>query len=295
LTTGSLCIARVSVVLAIFAGVVSTMHALTDGPLKRVYLEWLNQKVAAWPAVSSLYLSGASPNYQLWEYVVRDKDKGIANVYIVVPRELPEEQVEKACAHMESRLEEYLTLITITAFEQKPERPIYEPGMPGNRWRLLHNKVKDIRVFESIPLVLDELRDQHFLGRDSLGKGIGISDEWFGSTLQGVALAKSIWDADADHEWVLHPYVFGSETLLSLEISLAKKKETSEEYRQYVRQLLALTREMVPDAKNISIELSYRDSVETLARLQWSKELTYVDYRDEVIGERRIEEPSAWD
>jgi len=295
LTTGSLCIAKVSAVLAIFAGVVSTVHALTDEPLKRVYTEWLNDKASAWLAISSLYLSGVSPNYQLWEYVVRDKDKGIANVSIVVPRELPEEQVEEACAHMESCLEEYRTLVTITAFEQKSERPVYKPGMPGNRWRLLHNKVKDIRVFESIPLVLDELRYQHFLGRDSLDQEIGIADEWFGSTAQGIALAKLIWNADADHEWVLHPYVFRSDKLLSLEISLTKRKETSEQYRQCVRQVLAQTKEMVPDAKNIWIDLCFRDTIDTLASLQWSEELPYVSYRDEVIGESKIEEPSAWD
>jgi hypothetical protein len=295
LPTTAVAIAKVSLVLAVFIAVMSIVYALTDETIKRIFTEWLNQKASSWLAVSSLYLCAVSPDYQIWEYFVRDKNKGIANVSIVVPRGLSGELVKKACEHVESRLEEYRNLIVITAFEENPERPVYKLGMPGNRWRLLHNKVKGIRVFESIPLVLDELRYQHFLGRNSLREGVEIEDEWFGNTPKGMALAKSVWEADADHEWVLHPYVFESDAILSFEISLAKRRAKSDQYRQYVRELLTLTRQMIPDAKNILVELSFRDTVETLARLNWSKELPYAEYKDELIGESKIEKPSAWD
>jgi len=295
LPTTAVAMAKVSLVLAIVIAVMSSVRSLTDEAIKGIFTEWLSHKASSWLAVSSLYLCVVSPNYQIWEYVVRDKRKGIADVFIVVPKGLSGELVEEACEHMESRLEEHRNLVTITAFEENPERPAYRLGMPGNRWRLLHNKTKGIRVFEPIPLILDELRYQHFLGRDSLREGEELPDEWFGNTPGGITLAKAVWEADANHEWVLHPYVFESDTVLSLEICLAKRKAESDQYRQYVRELLTLARQMVPDAQNVLVELSFRDTVETLARLNWSKELPYVEYKDEVIGKSRIEKPAAWD
>lgn len=294
LPTTTIAVAKVSLVLAVFLASMSSVYALTDATIREVFTEWLRQKASSWLAVSAVYLCAVSPNYQIWEYLVRDKNKGIANVSIVVPRGLSEKLVQEACEHMKSRLEWYRRLVIVTAFEENPERPFYKLGMPGNRWRLLNNKVKGKEVFETIPLVLDEVRYQHFLGRHSLREGVEVPDEWFGNTPEGIALAKAVWEADTDHEWVLHPYTFESNVILSVEISLAKRKAKSTQYRQYVRELLTLTRQMLPGAQNIFVELAFRDTVEMLARLSWSKQLSYVAYKDELIDETRIEKLSAW-
>lgn len=272
----------------------STVYSLTDASYKVMFTEWLSQKAASWLAVSSIYQSVVSPNYQIWEYVVRDKQKGIANVSIIVPQGLSEEEVEKACEHMESRLQGYRNLVLITAFEQNRERPVYSWGMPGNRWQLLHNKTRRIRTFEPNPLILDELRYQHFLGMDSLQERMEIPDDWFGNTLHGIVLGRAVWDADVEHELVLHPYVFESGAILSLETHLMKRLAKSGQYRQYIRELLTLTRQKIPDAHSIWIELYFRDTINTLARLNWSKQLSYVEYRDEIDARSRIEKPDDW-
>ena len=286
---------KVALVLAVFVAMTSSVYALTDESIKAVFTEWLRQKVSSWQAISLLYLCVISPNYQIWKYCVRDKDQGIANVFIVVPKDSSEELVEKACEHMASRLDEYRHLVIITAFEEKPSRPVYELGMPGNRWRLLHNKSKGIREFEAIPLVLEDLRYQHFLGRDSLEKGTEIPEDWFGDTPDGKALAKSLWEEDGNHEWVLHPYVFTSEEFLSLEVSLAKRMSTSDQYREYVRRLLVSTRESISSVNTVLVELTFRDTLETLARVHWSEELSYVEYKDELTDRSAIEKPEVWE
>jgi len=287
--------AKVSLLIAIFVALMSSIYALTDDSFKRMFTQWLSQKATSWLAVSSVYQCVALPNYQIWEYVVRDKRKGIANVFIIVSQGLSEEEVEKACEHMESRLQEYRNFVLITAFEQNVERPAYRLGMPGNRWRLLHNKGKGIRIFEPNSLVLDELRYQYFLGMDSLQEEVEIPDGWFGNTPQGIAVAKAMWEADVGHEWVLHPYAFEDDTVLSLEVHLTKKMAKSDQYRQYIHELLTLTRQKVPDAQDIWIDLYFRDTVDTLAHLNWSEQLSYVEYKDEAVGKSRIEKPDDWD
>lgn len=293
--TTAVAVAKVSFVLAVFIAVMSSVYALTDETIKTVFTEWLNRKAASWLSASSLYLCVMSPNYQVWEYVVRDKRKGIANVSIVIPKDLPEEKVQEACEHIESRLEDYNNLVLVTAFEQNFERPVYKSGIPGKRWRLLHNKVKDIRTFEPFHLILDELRYQHFLGRDSLDEGVEIPAEWFGNTPKAKALGKAVWEADADHEWVLHPYVFESDTILSFEICLTKRKTKSGQYREYVRELLTMARQMAPDAQNVWIEVCFRDTLDTLTRLNWSNQLPYFEYKDEVNGKNKLEKPDCWE
>jgi hypothetical protein len=287
-------IAKVSVVLAVLVAVMASVNAFTDEAIKEVFTSWLKRKASSWLAVSSLYLCATSPNYQIWGYAKKDKREGIANVSIVVPKGLSEELVQEACEHMESRLEEYRTLIIITAFEQNPERPVYERGLPGNRWQLLHNKVKGIREFEANPLILDELRYQHFLGRDLLREGKEPPDGWFGDTVEGVELAKAIWETDPDREWVLHPFTFTSDKLLSIEISLKKRKPESSHYRQYIQEVLRLTRQIIPDASTIMIELAFRDTTQTLARLFCGEDLPYVEYKDELMDKQSVEPPANW-
>jgi len=287
-------VAKVSLLLAIFVAVMSSIYAFTDDLFKMRFTKWLDQKAVSWLAVSFIYQCAMSPNYQIWEYVVNDKQKGIANVSIIIPQGLSKKEVEKACEHMETRLQEYRNLVLITAFEQNVERPVYTYGMPGNRWQLLHNKNKGIREFEPIPFVANEPRYQHFLGRDCLQNGLEISDDWFGNTPQGIAIAKAIWKADVGHEWVLHPYAFEG-TILSLEINLTRRMAKSDQYRQYVRKLLTLTKQKAPDVQNIWIYLYFRDTIDILAHLNWSKQLSYVEYKDEIKGKSRIEKLDDWE
>ncbi len=286
--------AKVSLILAVFIAVMASVYALTDENVKEIFTEWLKHKSRSWMVVSALYECVISPNYEVWEYQQCDEKLGRANVSIVVPKGLPDEAVEKACEHMEAKLDKFRNLVIVTAFEEKPD-PVYQRGMAGNRWRLLYNKVQNIRSFEPIHLELDELRYQQFLGMDSLKEGTDIPDEWFGNTPQGIELAKSIWENDTDHEWILHPYIFQNKALVTAEISLAKRKSESDHYRQYVREVLLLARQAIQNASSIWIDLQFRDTIESLAHLIWDEGLPYIDYRDECIDKNRIEKSSAWE
>ena len=287
-------VAKVSLLLAVFSAVTFTVYAFTEDPFKRVFMEWLMQKASSWLAASTLYQCITSPGYQIWEFAVRGAKTGIANVSIVVPKGLSQESIEQACEHMESRLEGFRTLVIVTAFEQNPEKPVYRRGVPGNRWQLLHNKVKNIRIFEPIPLILEESRYQDFLGLDSLKEGKEIPDEWFGNTPTAIALSKAIWQADPDHGLILHPYTFESSAAHMLEVHLSKRLSRSKQYRRRIRDLLVVARQTIPDAENIWIDLCFRDTVDTLARLVWGKQLPYVEYKDETIGKTRTEDPNRW-
>jgi len=289
-------IAKGSLFLSVFLSVLSIVYTFTDAPSQERATEWLRTKVASWLAASSVYQSIMSPNYQIWEYVVHDKRRGVANVFIVVPKGISEEEAKKACEHMESCLDEFRSFVMITAYEQNVERPIYRYDIPGNRWRLLHNKNTKVRTFDAFPLSLDELRYQHFLGRDCSWDEAKIPDDWFGNTSQGVAVAKSIWKADTGHDLVLHPYVHVlGEQNLSIDVNFAKRMTNSDQYRQYIRKLLVLISEKIPNVKSIWIGLCFRDTVEVLAHLAWNEQLPdQVVYSDEVIGKTRFEAAKAW-
>jgi hypothetical protein len=286
-------VTKVAVLLGAFAGVASNVFALTDDDMKSIFTEWLAEKASAWIAVGCSYRCAITPDYQVWEYSQNDAKSGIANVSIVVPQGLSELAVRRACNHMEARCDSYSRLVIVTAFEQEAGRQMYRRGMSGNRWQLLHNKIKGLRTFEAIPLQLDELRYDHLLGRTSLEHGEPIPNDWFGDTSQQMQLGKTIWESDIQHEWVLHPFVGGSDHLLWLEIAMTKKMRTSDAYRNYVRELLKSARAQFPDTEHISIALCFRDTIDTLAQLDWSAD--YVNYRDDLSRRTTLEKAELWD
>lgn len=292
LPTTAIPTAKVSLMLALFVAVMSGVYALTDEVVKRLFTEWLHQKSASWLSLASLYQCITSPGYQVWEYVVRDADRSLANVSIVVPKGLSEEKVEEACEHMESRLHEW-NIVSVTAFERSDDQR-YRRGMPGRRWELVRNQSKGIRRFRPIHLVLDELRYEHFLGQKSLEKGRTISDEWFGETPVEQAVARAIWQTDLDQDLVLHPYAVETADVLSVEIQLVKRLAASEQYRGHMRTFLNVAREHARDATTIMLVMNFRDTVDSLASLTWSSDPPLVQYKDEVVGTSRIEDPDEW-
>lgn len=284
--------AKVSLMLAMFVAVMSSVYALTDETVKRLFTEWLRQKSASWLSLSSLYHCITSPGYQVWEYVVRDADRSLANVSIVVPRGLSEEEVEEACEHMESRLHEW-NVVIVTAFEQSHEQ-LYRRGMSGRRWELICNQSKEIRRFRAIHLILDELRYEDFLGQKCLEEGRTIPHEWFGETLVEQAVSRAIWQTDPDHILVLHPYAVETGDVLSVEIQLTKRLPTSEQYRDRLRAFLNVAREEAPGANTIMLSMNYRDTVDQLASLWWTGDPPLVQYRDGALGTTRMESPDDW-
>ncbi len=296
--TVSITVAKVSLFLAVFESVVFSVYSLTDDTVKSRLTCWLRKKAASWVAVGALYQSVSSPNYQIWEYVVDNKKDGIANVSIVVPRGLSESNVEQACEHMQSRLEGYWKVVIVTAFEQDVERPVYKLGIPGQRWRLIHNKPRGLKKFEPMHLSADELRYQNGLGRDRLEEGREIPDEWFGNSPRGVRLGKFVWATDPSHELIMHPYVYLSDAKgrsVFLDVHVLKRLGNPEQYRDSVRKWLALIRTEFPDLQTVSVDVYFRDSLDWLAHMFWDRQLSYVDYKDESQKESRIESPSDWD
>lgn len=290
----SVAIAKVSLILATFAAAMSIVYSLTDETVKNLFTNWLIQKSSMWVATCCLYKSVIEPNCQFWEYVVDNKKDGIANISIVVPKGLSEEKTKDVCDIVAKQHEEYRKIVIVTAFEQNTEKPIYKRSAPGRWWQYLHNKAKDIKQFHEVPSYKDEVRYNHFLGRDCFEKGTSIPDEWFGESPNCIKLGKAIWDTDARKEWILHPYVSENGKNISLDINLSKRKQSSTEYRVFAKKLLGQLIEVFPNANLITIDLYFRDTVDYITNLMLNRELDFVSYRDEISKKLRTESLRDW-
>jgi hypothetical protein len=290
----SIAIAKVSLILATFAAAMSIVYSLTDETVKDLFTNWLVQKSSLWVATCCLYKSIVEPNYQFWEYVVDNKKDGIANISIVTPKGLSEEKINEVCAYVAKQHEEYRRIVIVTAFEQNAEKLLYKRSAPGRWWQYLHNKAKDIKQFHEVPSYTDEVRYNHFLGRECLEKGVGIPDEWFGESPNSIKLGKAIWDADTGKGWILHPYASENGKNISLDINLSKKKQSSAEYRMFAKKLLEQLIDVFPDANLITIDLYFRDTVDFITNLMLNRELDYVSYRDDRSNKIRTESLKDW-
>lgn len=285
---------KVSIFLATFLMAVFLVWAFTDEHVKGRLADWLKRQAESWLAMSAVYQAIARPGYQVWDYVVQDvKGKSRTTVHIVVPHGSSDNDVERACRHMESTLRQY-RVVYIVAFEQKPEAPRYRLGMPGRRWRLIRIGLDQSPTFEPIHLEVEEPRYQHELAELYLTEGESPPDEWFGETPRGIHIARRIWDLDDGRELVMHPYVFDADRYIAVEVNLYRRMERSEQYRTYLKRLLTIARESTPSPSTIDIELYFRDTVDSLARVSWSTELPYVEYRDET-GAETIDSRQKWE
>jgi hypothetical protein len=249
---------KVSVFLATFLMAVFHVWAFTDEHVKGRLTDWLKRKAESWLAVSTIYRAIARPGYQVWDYVVQD-------------------------------------VVHITAFEQKTEDPRYRLGIPGRRWRLIRIGLDQPPTFEPIHLEVEEPRYQHELAKVYLAEGESPPDEWFGETSRGIHIARRIWGLDDGHELVMHPYVFDADRYIAVEVNLYRRMERPEQYHIYLKQLLTIARESTPPPTTIEIELYFRDTVDPLARVSWSTELPYVEYRDETGAETNMHSRQKWE
>mgnify|MGYP001142845764 CR=1 FL=1 len=288
-------IARFSFLLALFAMITTLVNFFTDETFNQGLITWLIVRSKKWIAVSSLYQCLNTPNYQIWEYVVDEKKKGIANVSIVIPKGLSDQDVETVCRHMAEKLGIYKSLILITAYEKNPDNR-YIRGIPGRRWEYLQNKKKDILEFKPIHLESDEIRYKHFLGQhlEELGNTSNLPDNWFGNNKIDQEIGKNIWFMETKRNIILHPYVMSSRNYISVEVQLTSRLQTTEEYRQLLQKIFNLIRDIESGVNNIIIGLCYRDTVEIVANANWMGDASYVSYKDELMKKQVFEEPSQW-
>jgi len=272
-------------------GVISSM---TSEPVRAVVTSWLRTRAHTWLAVSSLYGVATSPGYFILDFRVRDQKRGIANVSIVLPQGTSTDAARAACEHMEKRLVAFRRLVLVTAFELNSSRPEYRLELPGNKWRLLHNKSRSIRNFTFTPVEYDEPRFLPHLGRESLLSKRPIPDEWFGEEEHAVALSKAIWDNDQGHEWILHPYVQISEATVSLEISFTKRMASSAQYAAYMRNLVRVCSASIPQSQQIYVDIFFRDTADILARFFWNSALPTIEYKDEHLKVPSTQSASKW-
>jgi hypothetical protein len=285
-------VVKVSLFVSSFLLAVLLVWTFTEEKVKDRLTAALRRSVESWLAVSAVYGAVSRPGYQVWEWRAQ---RSQVSATIVVPAHSPDCEVESACRHMESGLKAY-ALVYVTAFEQKREEPRYQRGVAGRCWELRRVGHTQPVVFEAAHFDADELRYQDELGRRYLTEGKPIADEWFGNTEQAAHIARRIWEMDQGHELVMHPYAYDSgEKYLGLEVHLYRRLETSEEYRDRLRKLLAVCRSALPSRTTFDVELYLRDSVESLAKVLWSAELPYVDYEDHFHPRSRAEAPGAWD
>lgn len=287
---------KVSLLLAVFVSVITTTQAMIDDSFKEIFTERLKHKYNDWLAISSIYLSITSPNYQIWEYIVSDKKLGRANVNIVVPQELTEKQIEEACEHMATRLEKYRHWIRVTAFEQKDDQRVYGYGIPGKRWVLHHNKVNGSKHFEENHLILEELHEDHNLGQELIRKNEEIPDEWFGESSEAVKLARIIWDADIDHSLILHPYIsIPNDNVVIAHLHLTRRLTSSGEYEDFIRDQLVRITQYKPAANKIMISALSRETFDILASLDWNKDIDFVTYFDKVLNKSKTQHIKSWE
>jgi hypothetical protein len=94
-------------------------------------------------------------------------------------------------------------------------------------------------------------------------------------------LGKRIWENDTKHELIQHPYVFKANNFCGLEIALNKRLLDSNEYKDLVAILFNETVRMIPDCKTIRIDVTFRETLEPLAKLEYLLELEQINYKDE--------------
>ena len=289
-----LSIIRVSLLLSVFVALAANVYSLTDSSAAERLTSWLRTKAHTWIALASLYEGVISPGYQIWRFIRRDKRRGLVNASIVVPRGSIDDEVQKACEHLERRLHRFQTLIHVTAYEEDPSAPVYETWVTGRRWQLLNVRSNGSRSFEPISVTDDDIPSRHFLGRESLESGSEIPEEWFGNDSLAVSISREIWTSDFDHEWVLHPNTLITETATFVDVALTKKMETSDHYKEFVKGILDLVMTKQPNASNVTITVSFRDTGNQLASVWWYSLLPHVTYSDEILGRRRYEKSGLW-
>lgn len=288
-------IARMALILGFFFSLASAVQLLTEESSIERVTSWLAAKAQTWLSLAGLYHCAISAGYQVQRFTRRDKKTGMANVNIVVPVGTTDSEAEIACERMEARLHEYKNFVMITAFEMNVEAPIYENWIDGRRWQLIRNKMTDVRSFDPLHFESSEVSGQVFLGRNSLKNGVEIPDEWFGDSEDAVAIARDIWDEDFAKEWVLHPHASVSERASFIEIRFKKRNESSAFYLQYCKAVMHNILDKIPSAKNLTVNISFRDTSQTLANAWWERSSALIIYTDETRSKSQYFESKDWD
>ncbi len=281
---------KTSVLLSVFVAITTLVQSFTDETVKNVFFNHLQQKVNTWLSMGAVYHSLVNRNFQLWSIDEAKNKPGIVNVSVVIPRGLEENQIKAICEYVEEMFQRYDHFVSIIAFEQNTEKPIYRRGFPARKWVLTHNKKANYRNFtENHISVDDEPEYDHLLGDRLLLSGDPIPDEWFGNTSLAVQAAKIIWDTDINHDFVLHPSGFNAnKEVLLINIQLRKRMLTSEQYVAYVKALIEAIALLVDEnIKSIMIVLYLGESVDRLASGDWIGGLSFMSYSDEFIDKTR--------
>jgi hypothetical protein len=286
-------ILKVSLMLSVFVALAANVHALTDSSATERLTSWLREKARIWFALGSLYDGLICPNYQVWHFN-QDKKRGLVNAAIVVPRGINDAEILKCCERFKDRLNRSTIFVHITAYEQNQSEPVYESWVTGKRWQFLHNKTNDYKSLDPMWVSDEDISSQCFVGRESLELGQEIPNSWFGDDPTSLAISKSIWDEDTDHEWILHPHTLITDTGTFLEILLSKKMETSVQYKSFLKYVMTLVITKQPLASNVTITVSYRNTGATLASVWWFNQLTHVSYSDHFSAKTRYEKADLW-
>ena len=135
-----------------------------------------------------------------------------------------------------------------------------------------------------------------FLGQDALQNGESIPHEWFGNTLEAVSFARSIWESDPSQDLILHPYSFEVDQTVTLEVHILKRLPNSKSYRELIENLLPKLLDVFqsPPKRLILVDVSYRDTVDSLAHFHWFQEYGYIDYKDEFMNNKKAEKREMW-
>ena len=271
---------KVAALLAAFLSAMSIVVSLTDATVQERYQVWLGGEIRYWYVSSIAYLSLIDKNFQVLNYVVHDRKRGTVNMNVLVPQHLSVEEVRTACETLEKRHGDY-RLFIVRAFQQRDTITNYGPGVMTDSWQFLRNKSTDYTGFEVFPESDDEVRRNHFLGSALAESNSPIPDGWFGESADAITVAKAIWHDRDLRPIILHPYAVVTENILSVTVRLTKRFEGREAYPGLLRKIITFVELAMQKPSTIWIELYYRESLDSLARLEINQEFDYTVYKDE--------------
>ena len=270
-------IAKVSLLLSTFISVMSSVFALTEESVKKRSTDWLRGKAASWLALSCVYRIMMSPKYQVWEYKVKSKRRGVANVSVVFSPDVSDQDVEATVNYIQLALQRYRKLVLVTAFKKSKGRA-YRYGMQRRYWQLVYSTHQQNGT-PRFTLIRDYELASHNLPATQMEDPAKIPNEWFGNTPRAVDLARAIY-LDPQVK-VLHPYAYADLYTVSLVIRLDGPMDRSSAYFAYVRKLFRLMKEQqFLGPKPISVYLYSGSTLNELAYSFYGEQVSRIAYRD---------------
>ena len=294
-TSIDIALGKVSIFLAAFVAIVILVQSLTDETFREIFTEELSRRSRTWVSACVLYKAVLMPGYQLWSIIHNPRAPAVVHVIVVVKSPSSDEEVRKACEHVQASniVSKYNTLRVI-AFEKKEHGTDYGIGIPGRKWVYNYNALnKKDGFYENHSVDPDTPATDHELGDKCLEEGNAIPDAWFSEQDDGIKIGKLLWATEEYRRDILHPRItIGKDTIVA-HVHLRRRLQTSGDYRLIMRKVYITIKSSNATLSSLLLTLAFRTSLERLATLDYNE--IAVSYRDEVVNKTELYSQDEWE